>query len=63
MEEKLQELAAKYQIPKGLLKEAIQREKEKVVLQNRKMVPVLTDMIERYADSLESSLENDDYGA
>ena len=62
MEEKLQELAAKYQIPKGLLKEAIQREKEKVVLQNRKLVPVLTDMIERYADSLESSLENDDYG-
>ncbi|NJM62614.1 MAG: hypothetical protein HC849_24305 [Oscillatoriales cyanobacterium RU_3_3] len=51
MEEKLQELVAKYKIPEQLLKEAIQQEKEKVVLQKRRMVPILITMIERYADS------------
>lgn len=62
MEEKLQELVAKYKIPEKLLKEAIQQEKEKVVLQKRRMVPVLVTMIERYADLPNSSIENDNYG-
>jgi hypothetical protein len=30
-------------------------EKEKVILQNRRMAPVLVQMIERYADSTEPS--------
>lgn len=59
MEEKLRELAAKYQIPEGLLTEAIQCEKEKVVLQNRRMAPVLVQMVERYADSLGTLREED----
>jgi len=62
MEEKLQELVAKYKIPEQLLKEAIQQEKEKVVLQKRRMVPILITMIERYADLPNSSIENDNYG-
>jgi hypothetical protein len=62
MEDKLRELAAKYEIPEELLRKAIQLEKEKVVLQNRRIVPVLEKMIERYADSPESSMEDDDYG-
>lgn len=62
MEEKLQELVAKYKIPEKLLKEAIQQEKEKVVLQNRRMAPVLVAMIERYADLPNSSIEDDNYG-
>jgi hypothetical protein len=62
MEEKLQELVAKYKIPEKLLKEAIQQEKEKVVLQKRRMAPVLVEMIERYADLPNSSIENDNYG-
>jgi hypothetical protein len=62
MEEKLQELVAKYKIPEKLLKEAIQQEKEKVVLQKRRMAPVLVAMIERYADLPKSSIENDNYG-
>lgn len=51
MEEKLKELAKKYDIPLKLLKEAIEKEKEKVILKNRRMAPILEEMIERYADS------------
>lgn len=58
MEEKLRELAAKYKIPEKLLRDAIQREQEKVVLQNRRMAPVLVEMIERYADSVNLSTED-----
>jgi hypothetical protein len=58
MEEKLRELAAKYKIPEQLLRDAIQREREKVVLQNRRMAPVLVEMIERYADSVNLSTED-----
>ncbi|MEG4944572.1 hypothetical protein [Microcoleus sp. F4-D5] len=58
MEEKLRELAAKYKIPEKLLRDAIQREQEKVVLQNRRMAPVLVEMIERYADSVTLSTED-----
>ena len=63
MEEKLQELADKYEIPLSLLKEAIKKEKEKIILQNRKMSPILVEMIERYTDSPESFTEdNNGYG-
>lgn len=62
MEEKIRELAAKYQIPESFLKEAIQLEKEKVVYQNRRMVPILVQMVERYAESLNSLVEDGDYG-
>ena len=62
MENKLRELAAKYQIPESLLREAIAIEKEKVILQNRRMTPVLVQMIERYAQS-PSAVEESDYGA
>jgi hypothetical protein len=58
MEEKLRELAAKYKIPEQLLRDAIQREREKIVLQNRRMAPVLVEMIERYADSVNLSTED-----
>lgn len=58
MEEKIRELAAKYQIPESLLIEAIRREKEKVVLQNRRMVPVLVQMIEQYTNSPIPSMED-----
>lgn len=63
MEEKIRELAAKHQISVSLIKQAIQLEKEKVVLHNRKMVPVLVQMIERSAESPNSSTEGGDYGA
>lgn len=63
MEEKIRELAAKYQIPESLLIEAIQQEKERVVSQNRRMVPILVQMIERYAELPKSSIEDADYGA
>lgn len=63
MENKLRELAVKYQIPEALLREAIAIEKEKVILQNRRMAPVLVQMIERYAQSPESAMEEGDYGA
>lgn len=63
MEEKLQELAEKYEIPLSLLKDAIEKEKEKIILQNRKMGPILVDLIERYTDSYESFTEdNNGYG-
>ncbi|MCT7967291.1 hypothetical protein NG799_13185 [Laspinema sp. D1] len=63
MEEKLQELAEKYEIPLSLLKEAIEKEKEKIILQNRKMSPILVEMIERYTDSPELFTEdNNGYG-
>lgn len=62
MEEKLRELSIKHEIPEQLLKEAIKQEKEKVVLQNRRMAPILVQMIERYADSLDPSMEDKDYG-
>ncbi len=52
MEEKLRELAEKYEIPLGLLQEAIAMEKEKVIFQKRMMGPKLVELIERYADSL-----------
>jgi hypothetical protein len=60
MEEKLRDLAAKYQIPKDIIKEAIEKEKERVILQNRRMVPILVAMIERYSNSPDLSTKDDD---
>lgn len=51
MEEKLRELADKYEIPLELLQDAIAMEKEKVILQKRNMGTKLGKLIERYADS------------
>ena len=50
MEEKIKELAEKYNIPEELIKEAIQMEQEKVVLKNRKLVPKLVELIEKYSE-------------
>jgi hypothetical protein len=51
MDEKIKELAKDHKIPEGLLKDAIAAEKEKVVLQNRRMSPILIRLIEQYAES------------
>jgi hypothetical protein len=47
MEEKIKQLAKKYNIPAVLLKKAIQMEKERVVSQNRRLVPEIRKMIEK----------------
>jgi len=49
LSQKIQELASKYGIPEVMLKGAIELEKEKVVLKNRRLAPKLLDMVERYA--------------
>ena len=51
MEEKIKELAEKYNIPTSLLKEVIQMEKEKVVLKNRQLVPKIVQLIEKYSEA------------
>lgn len=51
MEQKLKELATKYKIPLELLKQAIEKERKKVVLQNRRMTPELIKLIEQHTDS------------
>lgn len=53
MEEKIKQLSQKYNIPEGLLKEAIQMEKEKVVLKNRQLVPKIIQLIEKYSEALD----------
>ena len=59
MQEKLQELAQKYDVPEELLHKAISLEKEKLVLQNRRLAPRLVELIERYSAS---SSEEDSHG-
>ncbi len=59
MQDKLQELAEKYDIPEELLHKAIALEKEKLVLQNRRLAPRLVELIERYSAS---SSEGDSHG-
>jgi hypothetical protein len=51
MDEKIKELAAKYEIPEQLLHEAIQVEREKVILKNRRLAPVLVELVERFSTS------------
>ncbi|MCW6036637.1 hypothetical protein K4A83_10225 [Spirulina subsalsa FACHB-351] len=48
MLEKLKELADKHEIPLRLLLEALELEQEKVMLQNRRIVPKLRKLIESY---------------
>ncbi|NEN88695.1 MAG: hypothetical protein F6K48_07090 [Okeania sp. SIO3H1] len=49
MEEKLQELAEKYEIPLELITAAIELEKKEIFKQKRKTAPTkLLEMIERY---------------
>jgi len=47
--QKIKELSSKYEIPEAMLRGAIEIEKEKVVLKNRRLAPKLLDMVERYA--------------
>ncbi len=49
MDEKIKELAAKYEIPEQLLHEAIQVEREKVILKNRRLAPILVELVERFS--------------
>ncbi len=51
MEEKIKELAKKYNILAFLLKEVIQMEKEKAVLKNRQLVPKIVQLIEKYSEA------------
>lgn len=51
MEEKIRELAEKHKIPEKLFQKAIQMEKERIIYQNRRLVPELKKLIERYASS------------
>lgn len=51
MEEKIKELAKKHNIPSALLKEVIKMEKEKVVLKNRRLVPEIVQLIEKYSEA------------
>lgn len=64
MEEKLQELAEKYEIPLELITEAIELEKKEIFKPKRKKAPTdLLNMIERYTDSSESFMEDTNDGA
>ncbi|MEO1068589.1 MAG: hypothetical protein AAFW95_05640 [Cyanobacteria bacterium J06638_6] len=49
LSQKIQELSSKYEIPEAMLQGAIELEKDKVVLKNRRLAPKLLDMVERYA--------------
>ena len=49
MEEKIKELAKKYNIPEELFKKVIQMEKDRVISQNRRLVPEIRKLIEQYA--------------
>lgn len=49
MKEKIKELAKDYSIPEELFRKAIQMEKDRVILQNRRLVPEIKKLIEKYA--------------
>ena len=49
LNQKVRELAEQYDIPEDMLRGAIDLEKEKVVLKNRRLAPKILDMVERYA--------------
>jgi hypothetical protein len=55
LKSKIKELCKKYEIPEDLLVSAISLEREKVVLQNRRLAPKLLDMVERYANLFPNS--------
>lgn len=49
LNQKIRELAEKYEIPEDMFREAIELEREKVVLKNRRLAPKLGEMVERCA--------------
>lgn len=51
MDEKIKELATKYNIPEKLFKEVMTLEQEKSHLLNRRTVPKIRDLIAKYTDS------------
>ena len=50
LDQKIKELADRYEIPDTMLREAIALEQEKIVLKNRRLAPKLVEMVERYAE-------------
>jgi len=55
MDDKVRAVAAKHGVPDKLLLEALEYERQKVVLKKRRLVPVMIELIERYAAEGESS--------
>lgn len=51
MDEKIKELARKYDIPEKLFKEAMALEKGKDTLKNRRLSPKIVALIAKYTDS------------
>lgn len=49
IKEKIRELAAKHEIPPELLEEAIELERNKIVLKNRRLGPELVSLIGKHA--------------
>ena len=52
---KIREVAAKHGLPVEILSKAVALEKERITMQNRRMVPKLRDLISEYSE-LASSL-------
>lgn len=54
MEEKIKELAEKYNIPKALLKEAIQMEKDNIVFVDgrRRLMSKLEEIVVKYSNDI-----------
>jgi acid phosphatase class B len=54
MEEKIKELAEKYNIPKALLKEAIQMEKDNIVFvdSRRRLMSKLEEIVVKYSNEI-----------
>lgn len=53
LEQKVRELADKYEVPPDLLFQAIEMEQDKVVLKNRRLGPKLVELIGSYAENLQ----------
>jgi hypothetical protein len=50
IEQKLKQLAKKYEIPEQLLKDAIELEKDRTTYTNRQCVPKILKAIARYSE-------------
>jgi hypothetical protein len=50
IEQKLKQLAKKYEIPEQLLKDAIELEKDRTIYTNRQCVPKILKAIARYSE-------------
>jgi hypothetical protein len=51
LDRKITELCQEYHIPESLMREAIAKEKQKIVYKNRQMSPEIIKLIEQYLDS------------